>query len=198
MCSQADQKRQGICLWSDSRRDQRIPWDIKRTGKKQSIQRSLCGRKFRIVRGNAWRKIWRWGASAPCQNWYGITEYQHARSDSLPCSTHDAPQYRRSMVYLSDVWFRTSDRGCYWEDYPLHLYIGIWRSQTALWLGSQRMWVWSSTETDWVCKTVSDECCDRKALYQETGWRWNCGWMGWSKISFHRSAQKKRIYTGID
>ena len=32
-----------------------------------------------------------------------IFKHQYERSDSLPCSTHDAPQYRRSMVYLSDV-----------------------------------------------------------------------------------------------
>ena len=34
------------------------------------------------------------------------------------------------------------------------------------------------TKTDRICEVISDKCCYRKTLYQETGRRWNRRWMG--------------------
>ena len=45
---------------------------------------------------------------------------------------------------------------------------------------------------------ASDQCCDRKAVYQEACGRWDRGRLGRSASCFHRGAQKKRVHTGIN
>ena len=108
------------------------------------------------------------------------------------------------MVHLSNVWFCTSIRGCDRGNYPFYLYTGIWGSQTSLQLGNwwsrqgHDPWQgWDASKTDRVCKIISDQCCNRKKIYQTSCRGRYRRRLGWSASCIDRSTPQKRIYTGI-
>ena len=135
MCRIPDQEGKSICLWSECWTDQRIQRNFNRTWKEQSIPWPYTRRELTVIPRDEGRKIPRWKQSSSCQDRYDIWKYQHEGSNSLSYRKNGTSQYRKQMVYLSNVRFCSSIRGCIWRGNTLYLYTGIWRSQTTVWLG---------------------------------------------------------------
>ena len=72
-------------------------------GKESPYRNRSVEENLRLFEEMKARKIQRWRKGSPCQDRYGIPEYQYERSDHLPCGAYDTPQYRGQMVHLSDV-----------------------------------------------------------------------------------------------